>query len=228
MQGYSQGGTPNPCLVCNQIMKWGYLYEQARNLGADFIATGHYARVARGESGQAELLRGRDRYKDQAYFLSVLTQEQLAHTLFPLGEYYKHEVRELAYKMGLVTASRSDSMDLCFLGNEDYRDFLSRYAPETINPGPIVNLQGETIGVHRGLAFYTIGQRKGLDVPSEIPLYVIEKDLAGNRLVVGEEEALGSNALTAEKINWISGHAPEEDVRVQAKIRYRSGWPGVG
>ncbi|HRQ32705.1 MAG TPA: tRNA 2-thiouridine(34) synthase MnmA, partial [Anaerolineales bacterium] len=161
LEGYARGETPNPCLVCNRKIRWTFLLDHALALGADFMATGHYARV-RNENGKVELLRAVDRNKDQSYVLHVLDQEKLKHALFPVGEFTKPEIRQIAEKHGLPTASRKDSQDLCFLAGEDYRNFLQRNAAEMLKPGEIVTRDGEAIGSHNGLANYTIGQRKGL------------------------------------------------------------------
>jgi tRNA-uridine 2-sulfurtransferase len=222
LDGYSSGKTPNPCIVCNLYVKWGFLLEKARSLGAQYLATGHYARLARGEDGKVILKRGLDGQKDQSYFLSMLDQDQLSHTLFPLGEYQKNQVREIAQRFELEVASKADSQDLCFLGNQDYRQFLARHAPQVNRPGPIVNSRGEAVGIHQGLAFYTIGQRKGLETGSPDPVYVLSKDYQNNRLVVGKEAELGQRELYAENMNWIAGDPPEGPLHLQAKIRYRA------
>lgn len=222
IDGYSQGQTPNPCVICNRSIRWGVLFDRARAFGADFLATGHYARVQRGPDGRYQLLRGLDPAKDQSYVLSVLSQELLAHTMFPVGEFLKPAVRELAQRFNLPVATRPDSQDLCFLGSRDYRDFLARHAPQTIQPGPIVDTAGAVVGQHQGLANYTIGQRKGLGVSSPVPLYVIRKDIMANTLVVGLESELGQSELWAEEVNWVSGQDLVDPVRVQVKIRYKA------
>ncbi len=222
LEGYSQGVTPNPCIVCNQHMRWGFLMAQARAFGGDYLATGHYARVVRGEDGVYQLLRGRDERKDQSYVLSALTQEQLSHTLLPLGGLEKPEVRELARKYRLSVAERAESQDLCFLGSQDYRDFLKNHAAESLRPGPMVNRQGEVVGEHGGLPLYTIGQRKGLGIAAAQPLYVLAKDLAANTLVVGTLEELGQREMQVAGINWINGQAPQEPLEVEVKIRYKA------
>ena len=222
LDGYSGGKTPNPCMVCNLQIKWGFLLEKARSVGAGYLATGHYARLTRDEQGKVVLLKGLDGHKDQSYFLSLLDQQQLSHTLFPLGEMQKTEVRQVAQRIGLEVAGKPDSQDLCFLGSQDYRQFLARHAPEVNRPGPIVNTQGEALGIHQGLAFYTVGQRKGLEIASPEPVYVLAKDYQSNRLVVGGESELGQRELYAEKMNWISGIPPKGPLRLQAKIRYRA------
>lgn len=218
---YAQGVTPNPCLTCNRRIRWGFLLEQVRALGADYLATGHYARK-RAVSGQFQLLRGIDPNKDQSYVLHVLTQEQLARTIFPLGEYTKPQIRELARRFNLPVAERPDSQDLCFVGHGDYRDFLRRNAPQVARPGEIVTREGTVIGTHQGLAFYTIGQRRGLGIAAREPLYVLEKDAAANRLVVGPRAQLGRDELVTGAVNWISGEAPKNPVRVTVKIRYKA------
>jgi tRNA-uridine 2-sulfurtransferase len=228
LEGYTQGATPNPCLVCNRHIRWEFLLQRALALGADFMATGHYARLCQTED-QTQLLRAVDHAKDQSYVLHVLGQAQLRHALLPLGELTKPEVRKLARKFNLPVAERADSQDLCFLGSGDYRQFLLRHAPEVQQPGPIRNRQGETLGEHTGLAFYTIGQRKGLGIASPQPLYVLEKDAQRNTLIVGSQDELGSKALIARGINWISGSPPEGERRLQVKIRYkaRDAWARV-
>ena len=222
LQGYSQGITPNPCLVCNQSIRWGYLLNYALNLGVDYFATGHYARIQRDTTGPVKLLKGIDERKDQSYVLSVLSQEQLARTVLPVGGYEKPAIREIARKYNLLVADRQDSQDLCFLAGRDYRQFLSRYAPEAVAPGTIKSTTGQVLGEHQGLAFYTIGQRKGLGVNSTSPLFVLEKNTADNSLVVGEIGDLGQNCLRAEEVNWIAGFAPDSDFDARVKIRYRA------
>lgn len=218
--GYARGVTPNPCVICNRRIKWDFLLNHALALGADYLATGHYARKHGTSDGKLQLLRSTDRTKDQSYVLHVLTQEKLAKALFPIGEYLKLEIRKIAGAFDLPTATRSESQDLCFLGGEDYREFLRRNAPQNSRPGPILTREGRTIGEHQGLAYYTIGQRKGLGVASPIPLYVLAKNATTNTLVVGREEELGSQVLITENVNWISGETPKEPFRAEVKTRY--------
>lgn len=222
VDGYRSGATPNPCILCNQLIRWGFMYETARELGAEFMATGHYAQIQPKPDGSVELRRGLDPDKDQSYVMSVLPQEKLRHTLFPVGGMAKPEVREHARRFGLTVADRADSQDLCFLAGQDYRSFLTRYAPEVAQPGKIVHADGQHVGEHQGLAFYTIGQRKGLGIAAPRPLYVLEKNLATNELVVGDEAQLGRSGLTAGGMNWVSGAAPAEPFEAQVKIRYRA------
>lgn len=220
LDGYARGETPNPCLLCNRQIRWTFLLEHALALGAEYMATGHYARVENAEDGGRTLLRALDRSKDQSYILHVLSQEQLRHALFPVGDYPKTEIRAIAEKHGLPTASRKDSQDLCFLAGEDYRNFLQRNAAEMLRPGEIVRPDGRSLGRHNGLANYTIGQRKGLGLASPIPLYVLGKDAVTNTLIVGAQEELGSRRLTAREVNWLSGKGPRQPFRAEVKVRY--------
>ncbi len=222
VDGYVEGVTPNPCLTCNRGIRWGLLLEQALSVGADYLATGHYVRLRKDAGGQFRLYRAVDENKDQSYVLSVLNQEQLAHSLFPLGEMTKPQVRQAARDLGLPVAERPESQDLCFLGNGDYRSFLGRHVPEVKQPGTIRSSSGAVLGEHAGLAFYTIGQRKGLGLASPQPLYVLEKDVANNVLIVGAKEELGQDRLTAVRANWVNGQAPQAPFRAQVKIRYKA------
>ncbi len=229
INGYAKGITPNPCLECNRQIRFSYLLDRAMNIGADYLATGHYARKAIADDGKYKLMRAVDPHKDQSYVLHVLNQGQLARSLFPVGEYTKTEIRDLAKKLDVQIAERPDSQDLCFLAGEDYRTFLDRNAPEMIAAGPIINQQGEEIGAHRGLAYYTIGQRKGLGVISTQPQYVIDKELSNNTLVVGPSESLGRDTLVATDVHWVSGIRPSCDFRAQVKTRYSASmsWASV-
>jgi tRNA-uridine 2-sulfurtransferase len=220
IEGYTNNITPNPCLVCNRDIRWGFLHKRAIAMGAEFLATGHYARIQ--HNGKFQLLRAIDHTKDQSYVLHVLNQDLLSQTKFPLGDYTKAEVRDLANRFSLPVANRKDSQDLCFLGENDYRSFLRRHVPQTQMPGPILNQQGQEIGRHQGVAFYTIGQRKGLGIGALQPLYVIEKDREQNAIIVASKKDLGRTKLIASRVNWISGSAPEVEFRAQVKIRYRA------
>jgi tRNA-uridine 2-sulfurtransferase len=219
LDGYARGETPNPCLVCNRQIRWSFLLDHALALGAESMATGHYARIRKDDRGKIELLRAVDRTKDQSYVLHVLNQDKLARALFPVGDYPKTEIRAIAERYGLPTASRKDSQDLCFLAGDDYRNFLQRNAAEMLQPGQILTRDGRLVGRHNGLASYTIGQRKGLGIASPVPLYVLGKNVSANTLVVGTQEELGSRELTAREVNWLSG-APREPLRADVKIRY--------
>ena len=220
LKSYTRGETPNPCLVCNKYIRWGILLEEALKLGADFMATGHYVRTKK-DDDKVQLLSGVDKGKDQAYVLHLLTQEQLKKSVFPVGIYPKSEIRRFAHDFGLVVAKKADSQDLCFLSGGDYRNFLREYAPQTTKPGQIISSTGKVLGEHQGLAFYTIGQRKGLGISSPNPLYVLGKDISANRLIIGGVEELGQRKMRVNKINWISGGtSPSASFRAQIKIRY--------
>jgi len=221
LDGYARGVTPNPCLQCNRQIRFGILLDKARAFGADFLATGHYART-RERAGKIELLRGVDPKKDQAYALSLLTQAQLRHIIFPLGESTKEETRAHARRFDLRVAEKHESQDLCFVADGEYRNFLRRHIPNALVPGEIVDARGNVLGRHDGLALYTIGQRKGLGLAVGEPLFVIALDAAHNRVVVGRAEELGRRELIAEQMNWIAGEPPRDEIRVAAKIRYRA------
>jgi tRNA-uridine 2-sulfurtransferase len=219
---HRRGITPNPCMECNRHIRFDYLQQNALALDAEYLATGHYARIARNSQGQYLLKRAVDDHKDQSYVLSVMGQQQLRHALFPVGEYSKPEIRQIAERFGLPTASKQDSQDLCFVGDGNYRRFLADHAPEMMVAGPIVRKSGEVIGQHEGLANYTIGQRKGLGVFYAEPLFVIGMNPYRNALVVGTRDELGQNSLTAHRVNWVSGETPTEPFRAEVKIRYKA------
>jgi tRNA-specific 2-thiouridylase len=222
MSDYANGITPNPCLKCNRLVRWGFLLNQAIALGAVSMATGHYARLLYLDEDGIQMLRGVDPSKDQSYVLHMLNQKQLSQTIFPLGGYTKIEVRQIARDLGLPISERPDSQDLCFLGKNDYRDFLLSHMPQVEKHGPIVDRKGKQLGEHRGLAFYTIGQRKGLGIYSPFPYYVLAKDVSHNTLVIGSVEELGSTTLTVGEVSWVSGQAPSAPFRAQIKIRYKA------
>jgi tRNA-uridine 2-sulfurtransferase len=233
LREYAAGRTPNPDVLCNAEIKFKAFLDHAVRLGAEKIATGHYARVREDEGGRFDLLKGRDGRKDQSYFLHRLTQAQLAQTLFPVGELEKTEVRRIAADIGLPNAKKKDSTGICFIGERPFRGFLNRYLANT--PGPIKDDRGRTIGEHVGLSFYTLGQRKGIGIgglkertaargaSDHAPWFVARKDLAANTLYVvqGHEHAwLTSDALVADDASWIAGRPPEPG-RAAAKTRYR-------
>lgn len=221
--GYSRGITPNPCLECNRHIRFDYLLNYARRLGADYLATGHYARLRRAADGKVHLLKGVDAAKDQSYVLSVLGQAELNDLLFPIGDYPKQEVRAMAAVRGLPVASKHDSMDLCFIVDDDYRRFLQQWAAEAMQPGPIVDRQGREYGQHTGLPGYTIGQRRGLGISGAAePMFVLELDRARNALIVGPAAELGCAVLAAEQLNWTLDVPPADGARVQCKIRYKA------
>ncbi len=223
---YLAGRTPNPCVQCNTRIKWQTLIERARELGADYIATGHYARVRyNSETGRYELWQGVYKEKDQSYALWGIKQESLARTLFPLGELTKPEVRKIAEQYGLKTAQKKESMEICFVPDNDYRSFLTRAVnglQEKLQGGELVTVSGEKVGEHRGYPFFTIGQRRGLGKGFGRPMYVIETDPQKNRVVIGEEKYLYSKELIAKNVNFISVEGPGEGLRGEAKIRYKS------
>jgi len=221
IDGHAKGLTPNPCIACNQHIRFDYLLENALSLGADYLATGHYARVVH-RDGEYQLLKARDNNKDQSYVLYTLHQNQLRHLMFPIGRYPKSEVREIAAKYDLGIGSKAESMDLCFLADGDYRSFLQRRMPDEMKNGQIVDQTGRLLGEHSGLQNYTIGQRKGLGVSSGRPLYVLSKNIDGNKIVVGSREELGRKSLFASEVNWLSGKFPDEDWEIEVKIRYRA------
>ncbi len=223
IDGYATGVTPNPCLQCNRWIRFGALWAKARALGAEFLATGHYARVRQNERGAYELWQGVDARKDQAYALHLLTQDQLAHAMFPLGALTKPETRARAAKFNLRVAEKHDSQDLCFIADGDYRNFMRRHRPEALTPGPILDTQGNVLGQHAGLPNYTIGQRKGLGIAASEPWYVTALDGARNAVIVGRSEELGKRALIARAVNWIPPETAERlPLRALVKIRYRS------
>lgn len=218
---YEAGRTPNPCVVCNRSVKFGALLQRALALHGDFLATGHYARVEQdGDTGRWLLKRGMDRSKDQSYFLYMLTQEQLSHTLFPLGGLHKTQVREIAEQNGLVNAKKRDSQDICFAPNGDYAAFIERTAGHPSPAGNFVDENGRVLGQHKGFVRYTRGQHKGLGLSIEPPLYVLDKDPSTAAIRLGPDAALWTQTLTAEKINWISVPALSGPLRVTAKTRY--------
>lgn len=218
---YARGRTPNPCLDCNRTVKFGRLLDWALEQGADALATGHYADITYdAPSGRWRLLRGRDRRKDQSYFLYQLTQRQLAHLLLPVGQYEKPALRALAAEAGLKNADRADSQDICFIPDGDYVAFLRRHGGAELVPGDFVDQAGRVLGRHRGLPCYTTGQRKGLGVSADAPLYVLKKDPAANTVTLGPDSALYSRELTAERLNWISLPVPEAPLSVTAKTRH--------
>jgi len=220
LEGYAEGGTPNPCLVCNRQIRWEFLFNHALALGAEFMSTGHYVRLRTEDGGRRQLLKGVDPAKDQSYVLHVLTQEKLAKALFPVGDYPKSQIRQIAEAHGLSVAKRPDSQDLCFLAGEDYRGFIQRNQPEMFTPGYIVNREGKVLGQHNGLPNYTIGQRKGLGLASPDPLYVLGKDAGTNTLIVGLAAELGMRELLAINVNWTCGSVPTEPFQAEIKTRY--------
>jgi tRNA-specific 2-thiouridylase len=219
---YRGGRTPNPCIACNREIKFSALLQKALELEASHLATGHYARVEYSEArGRYLLKKGLDAWKDQSYMLFELTQEQLRRCLFPLGGLTKKEVRRKAGALGLGVAQKSESQEICFIPDNDYRAFLERCGVET-TPGPIVNSAGERLGTHNGIAFYTVGQRRGLGLAASRPLYVLQILPEANTLVVGDRAALERDGLELEAVNLVSISRLEPEQKVAVKIRYRS------
>lgn len=218
---YVGGRTPNPCIDCNREIKFGALLDWALEQGGDYIATGHYARVRfNPDTERWNLLRGRDRRKDQSYVLYQLTQRQLSHLLLPVGEYEKPAIRRMAEEHGLLNAQRPDSQDICFVPDGDYVEFLKAYGGVTPVPGDFADENGRVLGRHRGLECYTLGQRKGLGVSADQPLYVVRKDLERGTVVLGPDSALFTRELTAGQVNLISMESLPSSLRVTAKTRY--------
>jgi len=217
-QEYKKGRTPNPCIACNRYIKFSFLLDKALSLSADYLATGHYARIEKSDDGY-HLLKAKDTSKDQSYFLYTLNQGRLSSLLFPLGSYTKAEVKRIAERGGLPTAIKS-SQDLCFISQKNYHAFLSQRFSST--PGDIADTQGTILGHHQGIAFYTIGQRHGLGLASGKPLYVTRIDRQNNRVVLGDERGLYSRKVIAKNLSWVAGESPSEPIAMTAKIRYKS------
>lgn len=219
-QAYAGGETPNPCVVCNRAIKFGVLLEAARKMGYDMVATGHYARIVyAADRGRYLLRKGLDSRKDQSYFLYALKQEQLAGIIFPLGDMTKSEVKALASQRGLPAVENPESQEICFIA-DDYRNFLQGRI--VCDPGEIINVEGNRLGSHKGLAFYTTGQRKGLGISAGHPVYVVGKDLGNNRLILDDEQYLFNRELKAVDSNLVYIEKLDGPMRVTAKIRYRA------
>jgi tRNA-specific 2-thiouridylase len=222
-RAYLTGHTPNPCVDCNARVKFGRLLDTTLALGADYLATGHYARVERDPlTGLPALRKGLDRKRDQSYFLYMLTAAQLAHVLFPLGDLDKETVREVAKELGLHVSDKRGSQDICFLQGTHYQDYLARRLPEAFQPGEIIDTQGSILGVHRGVAAYTVGQRKGLGLSAGQALYIQAVDAASNRVVVGPKNGGERRAMRLEQVNWLAPSGPDTALRLAVKVRYRA------
>ncbi len=220
VQTYASGRTPNPCIRCNQFIKFDALLAKARQLGFAYVATGHYARIEHGEPNR--LRKAADLTKDQSYVLYVMTQERLGAALMPLGAFSKSDTRKMAAQMGLSVANKPESQDICFVPFKRYTEFIELYAPEVLQPGPIVDQSGAVVGEHRGVALHTIGQRRGLGIAAGQPLFVTELRADSNTVVVGGPEALLRPSCTLDEVNWLSEPAPESPLRAMAKARYRA------
>jgi tRNA-uridine 2-sulfurtransferase len=219
---YAAGRTPIPCVHCNADLKFATLVDRAMAFGAAWVATGHYARVRFDEdAGQFRLLRGVDADKDQSYFLFSLTQDQLAHAMFPVGHLTKREVRMQAEALGLSVAAKPDSLEICFVPDGQTADFVEERLEAGARPGEIVDSSGKLVGRHRGVHRFTVGQRKGLGLSAGVPLYVLRLEPADARVVVGSRDELGQRTLTASSVNWIAGTTPVGPRRVTARIRHR-------
>lgn len=228
IRGYLSGETPIPCVACNSRLKFAALDKMAVSLGCDKVATGHFARVEYDDAADRyRLFRGLDKWKDQSYFLWELTQEQLSRAYFPLGEMVKSEVRDIARGANLYTAEKQESQEICFVPDGKYSEFIDRYldhegrSDELPAGGEIVNAAGETMGTHTGIHRYTVGQRKGLGIAHEKPLYVVQIERAKNQIIVGGDDELESSEFTAKGVNWIAFDTPQDPVRAEVKIRYK-------
>jgi tRNA-specific 2-thiouridylase len=222
LQSLQIGLTPNPCVVCNKHIKFKVLFETLQALDADLIATGHYARTRRNQDGKIALMKGTDRNKDQSYYLVYLDQHILQRTIFPLGDSIKSEVKKIYQAEIAPHEQLSESQDLCFLSGFDYRTFLERYAPDSTQPGEIIDQTGTVLGSHNGLAFYTIGQRKGLQISSSEPYFVIRKKVDTNQLVIGHHNELGQKKFELHDVHWIGGDPGKIKRNYNIKIRYRA------
>lgn len=218
---YEQGLTPNPCIRCNRMLKFGAMLDKALDQGFDYVVTGHYARIRQDpETGRYLLYKAADRKKDQTYFLACLSQHQLSHAQFPLGEYTKEEARRLAEESGFLNARKRDSQDICFVPDGDYVSFMEQYTGKSYPQGEYLDLEGNVLGRHKGAVCYTVGQRKGLGIALGQPAYVCAKDMARNTVTLGPNEALFSSALRAKDWNWLPFPALSEPMEVTAKIRH--------
>ena len=222
VEAYEQGNTPNPCIRCNQRIKFGQLLEAALALGCHWVVTGHYARIRQdANTGRWLLYKAADEAKDQSYFLASLDQHQLSHSRFPLGEMVKEQARQIAEEQGFINARKRDSQDICFIPNGDYLEFIRRYTGKEYPCGDFLDMRGKIVGKHSGAIGYTLGQRKGLGLAMGAPVYVCGKDMCANTVTVGPNEALFSDTLTANNWNWIPFPQLTEPMRVTAKARSR-------
>src|SRR5215471_16614560 len=217
---YASGRTPNPCIRCNQFIKFDALLVKARQLGAQYVATGHYARIEHGSPNR--LRKAADPSKDQSYVLYVMSQDRLGAAMMPLGEYTKVETRQMAADFGLAVANKPESQDICFVPFKRYTEFIERYAPEVLQPGPIVDGDGKVLGEHRGVALHTVGQRRGLGIATGEPVFVTGIEASSNTVVVGSAADLLKSACELDEVNWIAGDLPAEPIRALGKARYRS------
>jgi len=217
---YAFGRTPNPCIACNKAIKFSLLMTKAKAMGLDWLATGHHARIRTDADGSRVLLRGKDQAKDQSYVLYALRQDQLRRLMLPVGEYTKAEIRDHARRLGLSVADKPDSQEICFIPRGHYSELVAARRPQTARPGPILDLEGRQVGVHRGIAHFTVGQRRGLGIAVGHPLYVADIDPSRNALVVASEEDMLAVDVEAAQVNWIAGEAPDQPLRVTARVRH--------
>jgi len=218
---YTSGRTPNPCIECNRMVRFNHLYKHAMALGAGYLATGHYARLV-AAGGRLSVHQGHDKSKDQSYVFHVLSQEQLSHILLPIGDLSKTTVRALADEMEIPVNDQSESMDLCFLADGNYRRFLAERASADITPGDIVDQHGDVVGEHRGLPYYTVGQRKGLGISAAEPLFVKRKEQEGNRLIVAPRSEMVSTSIAVDQVTWVSQDDDWDERECSVMVRYRS------
>ena len=219
---YARARTPNPCVVCNKKIKFGALLEKAKDLGAYYLATGHYAKIDKTQTGNYILKKADDPRKDQSYMLYNLTQAELRHILFPLAEYKKTETRKLAQEFNLNVHDKPESQEICFIPDDDYKKFLQENYPEIIKPGPILDVEGHQLGRHEGLPFYTIGQRRGLGLETHKKRYVVRLDEKSNAVIVGDNKDVFQKTLEVNNINWTMMDSLSETKQVEAKVRYNS------
>ncbi|MGL5416573.1 MAG: tRNA 2-thiouridine(34) synthase MnmA [Clostridium sp.] len=219
VQEYIDGKTPNPCIACNKYLKFDELLQKARGIGAEYVATGHYAKIEE-RDGRHLLIRSDDDRKDQTYALYNFTQDQLAHTLMPCGEYTKDKIREIAKEIGLAVHNKKDSEEICFIHDNDHGRYIKEARPEEVIPGDFVDEKGNVLGKHKGIVYYTIGQRKGLGLALGKPVFVTGIDAKRNRVILGSEDKIFKTTLIATDVNFIPFDTLEEEMKVQAKVRY--------
>jgi tRNA-specific 2-thiouridylase len=218
---YAEGRTPNPCIACNRYVKWESLLRRSMAIGADYIATGHYAQIDRLPGGRYSLKTSVTASKDQTYALYNLTQDQLSHTLMPVGSYHKEEIRDMAERLGLPVAHKPDSQEICFIPDHDYASFIEEYTGRELPPGNFVDLDGNVLGRHRGITHYTVGQRKGLNLSMGRPVFVVEIRPDTNEVVIGDNNDVFTNVLRCDKLNWMAVDGLHgKSMEVTAKIRY--------
>lgn len=220
ISAYECGTTPNPCIDCNRYLKFGCLYHRAAELYCDYVVTGHYARIEQ-KNGRWLLKKAVDDTKDQSYVLYAMTQDQLAHTQFPLGDLYKTQTREIAQQQGFINARKHDSQDICFVPDGDYAKVIELHTGKKYPHGNFVDKEGNILGEHKGIIRYTIGQRKGLGLSLKEPMYVVEKRMSDNTVVLGRNEDLFTRELNAKDFNWIAYETPPEKLHVKARVRYK-------